>query len=198
MRNNYYDSGWKWVPPQEENKGPLEPPTAHPYGGVYDPAQPAAAGQGGELPPQPLPQPAEPVAQQVERVIITRQDQLATTPQLRQGKQKPRRNTNRKTGIPGFLVCLALVAVLVAGVLYTRGGISFTAPPGLLDELFRAWEEGNRPGSDLPDAPSLPGRDDSEGWKKFYYDYVEEEDWTESLKKTSIKRAPVGDRKSVV
>lgn len=191
MRNNYYDSGWKWPGNREEPKeGPLPPIQAPSYGDVYAPAQ------GTELPAvspaEPAPRVAEestasrPVADQVERIIITRQEQLAITPQIRE--KKPRRPKTRRTGLPGFLVCLLLIALLTAGVVYVRGGVNLRLPTGGLGDLWQAWNDWNSHGSDLPD---IPGWEDQDGWNKFY-DF-REEDWTGSLKDTTIKKAPIGD-----
>lgn len=179
MRNNYYDSGWKWTPEGAEKDQPLTPTTAQPYGEVY--GKTALA----EKPREELPPPAEPVADQVERIIITRQEQLAATPAM--GQKRPRRPRRGRTGVPGFMICLLLLIGLTAALVYARGGVELRMPTGGLWELWEAWEAWNDPDHDLPD---LPDGEDREGWDKFYFN---EEDWTQRLKDTSIKSAPTGD-----
>ncbi|MDE6108187.1 MAG: trypsin-like peptidase domain-containing protein [Oscillospiraceae bacterium] len=183
MRNNYYDSGWKWPQGEEENKGqPIQPKTPQPYGAVYDGPQTSPTEAPGGL-PAPAP---EPVAAQVERIIITRQEQLGATPPIRE--KKPRRVKRERTGVPAFLVCLTLIAALTAGLVYLRGGLALHMPESGLWGLWDAWEEWGGPDADLP---SLPGRDDPDGWDRFYF--ADEEDWTARLKDTSIRKAPTGD-----
>lgn len=187
MRNSYYNSGWDQMPDGEKKGQPIPPAETQPYGEVYGPAQTTPAAQG-ELPPPQAQTVPEPVRDQVERVIITRQEQVGSTPSM--GQSAPRRRSRRRTGIPGFLVCLALLALLTGGVIYLRGGVSPQVPAEGIWEFWRDWAEGNGPDTDWPSIPDLPDRGDSDGWDKFYY---EEEDWIQSLKDTSIRRAPTGD-----
>lgn len=188
MRNNYYNSGWDWTP-EGENKGqPLPPAGTQPYGEVYGPAQTTPAALG-ELPPARAREGPGPVRDQVEQVIITRQEQVGSTPPI--GQRKPRRRSRRKTGIPGFLVCLALLALLTGGVIYLRGGVSFQDPTESFWDVWQDWAEKNGPDTDRPSIPNLPDRDDAEGWDKFYYS--DDEDWIKKLKDTSIRSAPTGD-----
>lgn len=186
MRNNYYDSGWNWTPEEEKKDQPLPPTGTQPYGEVYGSAQTGTA--PGKLPPPPGQAGPELVRDQVERVIITRQEQVGSTPPI--GRRAPRHRSRRKTGIPGFLVCIALLALLTGGVIYLRGGVEAEFPTGGFWNIWQDWVERNGSDPDRPSIPDLPDRDDSDGWDKFYY---KEEDWIQSLKDTSIRRAPTGD-----
>lgn len=172
MRNNYYDSPWRWDPKkgeEQEQKGeelpgsPVKPSVPAPYGEV-----PAPSVQG-------------PVR------VFTSQEQLGYTPELRQKKPRPVRR--RKTGLPGFFLCLALLLGLVGGAVYLNGGVdpgafSTNGFQGIWDTIENwgkgdDWQKGDDPGVQDPD---------QWGFAPF-----EEEDWLEALKDTAIRSAPTGD-----
>lgn len=162
MRNNYYDSDWKWVKEQSERGEPISPPQAPPYGAVYGGQ---SRYQGQPALPQGQVLPAEPVREQVNQVVITRQDQLNTTPAMRPLRPRPR--SRRRSGWIGCLVCLLLLCALSVTVVYLQGG--FSLPELSMEGIWGLWQE-----------------PDPEG------DYYST-DWTEELKNTTIRLAPLGD-----
>lgn len=167
MRNNYYDSDWKWVKEQESGGEPVSPRESAPYGAVYE-------GQSrGQSVPQngQLPLPSEPVRDQVRQVIITSQDQLNSTPSIQQWSAPRPRKKKGRSGLPGCIICLMLLAALLGTVIYLQGGISMDNP---LDGLWAFFGNG--------------GYEDYGDYDDYYT-----EDWTEALGRTTIRLGAVGD-----
>lgn len=167
MRNNYYDSPWRWDPKKGEElpDSPVKPSVPAPYGEV-----PAPSVQG-------------PVR------VFTSQEQLGYTPELRQKKPQPVRR--RKTGLPGFFACLILLLGLVGGAVYLEGGIdpqvfSANGLQGIWDTIEN-WGKGN----DWQKGDDFPNQRDPDQWG--FDPFEEDDDWLEALKNTTIRTAPTGD-----
>lgn len=173
MRNNYYDSPWRWDPKkgEEQEKRGEETPDS--------PVKPSVPAPYGEVPAPSSPGPVR---------VFTSQEQLGYTPELRQKKPRPVRR--RKTGIPGFCVCLLLLLALVGGAVYLKGGVdpeafSANGVQGIWDVIENwgrgdSWQKGDDPGVQDPDQ-----------WG--FGPFEEDDDWLEALKNTTIRSAPTGD-----
>ncbi len=169
MRNNYYDSPWRWEPKggeeKEDEKSPVKPPVPAPYGEA------------------PIPSPEGPVR------VFTSQEQLGYTPELRQKKPQPIRR-RKKTGVPGFVACLLLLLGLAGGAVYLQGGIDLGSfgTSGFQDvwDAVEDWSQRDN----WQKGDDLPGQQDPDQWG---FSPIEDDDWMKALKDTAIQTAPTGD-----
>ena len=166
MRNDYYSDKWTRTPRPTQGEPP-RPGGVEPYGEV-----PPQTGQ-----PQPSAAPAVPVPNPKR------------TPEAWQ-RRKPKVKRRGKTGVPGFLCCLALLLGLSGLAVYAQGGLPVPPLWGVIQGLWNGdyqW-----PREDSPWGYDGPwGYDDPWGGDWWYG--TERDDWTDRLSNTSVRRAPLGD-----
>ena len=108
------------------------------------------------------------------------------TPNAWQRPPKPKGKKRKKTGVPAFLCCLFLLLGLSGLAIYFQGGIQVPDLWWTIQDIWNGeyqwprWEEG------------LPW-DETDPWSGDWWYETDEEDWTERLFSTTVKRAPTGD-----